>query len=126
CAGQGSLVHLALEGIGEDLQPGGRKSEGFGLCLGQRRGVGGGGGSRGSLRGHDLSLGSCYVSTLAQKAPLEQGICRASPLQIDHALCLKRRGPKRLHRSPRSVAQLVEHRSPKPGVVGSSPTTPAS
>ena len=25
----------------------------------------------------------------------------------------------------RSVAQLVEHRSPKPGVVGSSPPTPA-
>jgi hypothetical protein len=26
----------------------------------------------------------------------------------------------------RSVAQLVEHRSPKPGVAGSSPATPAS
>lgn len=26
---------------------------------------------------------------------------------------------------PRSVAQLVEHRSPKPRVVGSSPTSPA-
>ena len=25
----------------------------------------------------------------------------------------------------RSVAQLAEHRSPKPGVVGSSPSTPA-
>ncbi len=25
----------------------------------------------------------------------------------------------------RSVAQLVEHRSPKPGAVGSSPSTPA-
>ena len=25
----------------------------------------------------------------------------------------------------RSVAQLVEHRSPKPGVAGSSPVTPA-
>ncbi len=25
----------------------------------------------------------------------------------------------------RSVAQLVEHRSPKPGVVGSSPSAPA-
>ena len=26
----------------------------------------------------------------------------------------------------RSVAQLVEHRSPKPGAVGSSPSTPAN
>jgi hypothetical protein len=26
----------------------------------------------------------------------------------------------------RSVAQLVEHRSPKPGVAGSSPATPAN
>ena len=33
----------------------------------------------------------------------------------------------RLHssRSPRGVAQLVEHRSPKPGVAGSSPVSPA-
>src|SRR5262249_10036994 len=28
--------------------------------------------------------------------------------------------------SPRSVAQWLEHRSPKPGVGGSSPSTPAS
>ena len=31
-------------------------------------------------------------------------------------------GVQDLHRS---VAQLVEHRSPKPGVAGSSPVTPA-
>ncbi|VXA90854.1 hypothetical protein BREVUG8_10169 [Brevundimonas sp. G8] len=29
-------------------------------------------------------------------------------------------------RLSRSLAQLVEHRSPKPGVVGSSPPTPAN
>src|SRR4029077_7127425 len=34
----------------------------------------------------------------------------------------------RLHSSvqPRGVAQLVEHRSPKPGVAGSSPAAPAA
>ena len=31
-----------------------------------------------------------------------------------------------LARDNRSVAQLAEHRSPKPGVGGSSPSTPAS
>ena len=30
-----------------------------------------------------------------------------------------------LQLSDRSVAQLVEHRSPKPGAAGSSPATPA-
>src|SRR5215467_12681158 len=30
------------------------------------------------------------------------------------------------HRFRRSVAQWLEHRSPKPGVAGSSPATPAS
>ena len=32
---------------------------------------------------------------------------------------------KKKLREPRSVAQLVEHRSPKPGAGGSSPSTPA-
>ena len=51
----------------------------------------------------------------------------ASPLQSGRPLCLKapliRSGDARVRRS---VAQLVEHRSPKPGVAGSSPATPAS
>src|SRR5688572_24236536 len=37
-----------------------------------------------------------------------------------------RDGPKKVTVGARSVAQLVEHRSPKPGVGGSSPSTPAS
>ena len=50
----------------------------------------------------------------------------ASPLQSGHGLCLKRRGSAVTSGPYRSVAQLVEHRSPKPGVAGSSPATPAS
>jgi hypothetical protein len=50
----------------------------------------------------------------------------ASPLPSGRGLCLKRRGTAALLPSHRSVAQLVERRSPKPEVVGSSPTTPAS
>ncbi len=49
-----------------------------------------------------------------------------SPLLFGPALCLKRRD-RRLRRGPdRGVAQLVEYRSPKPVVAGSSPAAPAS
>src|SRR6185312_11213407 len=54
------------------------------------------------------------------------GHLAARLLQTPHGLCLKQRGRAALLRSHRSVAQLVEHRSPKPGVAGSSPATPAS
>ena len=58
---------------------------------------------------------------------LEQGVrVTASPLQSGRRLCLKRREPAATLVPCRSVAQLVEHRSPKPGVAGSSPATPAS
>ena len=51
----------------------------------------------------------------------------ASPLQTGYGLCLKRREPVALLRFPcRGVAQLVEYRSPKPVVAGSSPAAPAS
>ena len=50
----------------------------------------------------------------------------ASPLQSGRGLCLKRREPAATRVPCRSVAQLVEHRSPKPGVAGSSPATPAN
>ena len=42
-----------------------------------------------------------------------------------HALSLLRRCADRIDGQPRGVAQLVEHRSPKPGVAGSSPVAPA-
>ena len=48
------------------------------------------------------------------------------PLPSGRRLCLKRRGSAATPVPCRSVAQLVEHRSPKPGVAGSSPATPAS
>ena len=40
--------------------------------------------------------------------------------------CIPRVNPLRGQSEHRSVAQLVEHRSPKPRAVGSSPSTPAS
>jgi hypothetical protein len=49
----------------------------------------------------------------------------ASPLQSGLGLCLKRRIGGTLG-SDRGVAQLVEYRSPKPVVAGSSPAAPAS
>ena len=39
---------------------------------------------------------------------------------------LLRRPPIQSRRKPRGVAQLVAHRSPKPGVAGSSPVAPAA
>ena len=63
---------------------------------------------------------------LAQNGRVEQGVSCASPLQSGQSLCLKRRGSAATPGPHRSVAQLVEHRSPKPGVAGSSPATPAS
>ena len=71
---------------------------------------------------------SSALRSLAQNARLEQWPT-ASPLQTAIRLCFNRRGSPvtlRRRRLPRSVAQLVEHRSPKPGVAGSSPATPAS
>src|SRR3546814_11678387 len=57
-----------------------------------------------------------------------------SPAPISpSAVCFFRRGLRACTAEPiaaalglRSVAQLVEHRSPKPRAVGSSPSTPAS
>src|SRR5665213_1819054 len=50
----------------------------------------------------------------------------ASPLQTGRCLCLKRREPAATRVPCRGVAQLVEYRSPKPVVAGSSPAAPAS
>ncbi len=129
-AGDGSLVDLALEGVRHALQPWRRKPERFRLGLGKRRGLRGGGVPGGGLRGHFLSLCSCSIvglsASLAQKNRVEQGIEPLRPCNPGRRLCLKRRGTAATQVSHRSVAQLVEHRSPKPGVAGSSPATPAS
>ena len=61
---------------------------------------------------------------------IEVSLRRACIARVDHAFTRLRRtrgfdpGSRR-NRFRRSVAQLVEHRSPKPGVGGSSPSTPA-
>ena len=129
-AGQGSLVDLALERVRQLLQSGRRQPDaspawpaGSGGVCGLAACFGGG------LRVHGLSPEcSClaWVKSGAEVVGLNSAFAAASPLQIGHGLCLKRRGSPALLRSHRSVAQLVEHRSPKPGVAGSSPATPAS
>src|ERR1700690_3650260 len=50
----------------------------------------------------------------------------ASPLQFGLGLCLKRPRSAATLGPHRGVAQLVEYRSPKPVVAGSSPAAPAS
>lgn len=50
----------------------------------------------------------------------------ASPLQTGRCLCLKRQKPAKTQVRCRGVAQLVEYRSPKPVVAGSSPAAPAN
>src|ERR1700733_15104613 len=50
----------------------------------------------------------------------------ASPLQSRRSLCLKRHGSAATQVPCRGVAQLVEYRSPKPVVAGSSPAAPAN
>src|SRR3954451_2878083 len=57
------------------------------------------------------------------------GVAAANRVVLDLALARrKRHGRTPIHwsRHPRGVAQLAEHRSPKPGVAGSSPAAPAS
>ena len=103
-----------------------------GLACGERRGLGGGCLPGGGLRVHGLSRCSCCCNDgevwrrrLAWIGMLMWAQA-ASPLQSGYALCLKRREAAHAPVPCRSVAQLVEHRSPKPGVAGSSPATPAS
>src|SRR5579872_183038 len=67
--------------------------------------------------------GGCQVW---RRRRLLNRVSAAPPLPSGHGLCLKRHGSAVTQGSHRSVAQLVEHRSPKPGVAGSSPATPAS
>ena len=137
-ARRGSLVDVALERVRHPLQPDRREPEQFRFGLGEGRGLRGGGVSGGGLRGHGVSpsCSCCWPDryhrgrpSLAQNTWLEQGrlnrALTASPLQSGLGLCLKRRisGDAWFRRG---VAQLVEYRSPKPVVAGSSPAAPAS
>ncbi len=72
----------------------------------------------------DLSAGGVQIRADALRRP-DRGVLMASPLQTGRCLCLKRREPAATQVHCRGVAQLVEYRSPKPVVVGSSPTAPA-
>ena len=79
-----------------------------------------------------LLLLAGLAASLTQNAPVEQAV-NGFALAVD-GFALAIRTPPMLETariggdagSHRSVAQLVEHRSPKPGVAGSSPATPAS
>ena len=102
--------------------------ERFRLGVGQRRRLRGDGVLGGGLRGHGLSLCSCCsgLPEVCRRTPdLNRAFGRfalaigALPM-LETARIGGDAGPYR------SVAQLVEHRSPKPGVAGSSPATPAS
>ena len=136
-AGHGSLVDLALEGVRHPLQADGGQPKLLRLGVGEGGRPRGGCRPGGGLRVHGLSLvGSCCCGhrraasaktrSLAQKRALEQGVCRFA-LAIRACPVLETPLNRRQRQVPcRSVAQLVEHRSPKPGVAGSSPATPAS
>jgi hypothetical protein len=60
------------------------------------------------------------------RSPPSGWVATASPLQTGRCLCLKRQEPPRRKVRCRGVAQLVEYRSPKPVVAGSSPAAPAN
>ena len=61
-------------------------------------------------------FGGAGAPSMARKPAARRGV----------RICLHRRGACGKRSRRRSVAQLVEHRSPKPGVGGSSPSSPAS
>ena len=134
----GSVVDFAPQHVRHALQRWGKKPDRFRFGERQRRGLRDGDPPGGGWRGHFLFLCSFWLAGLARAKPsvaektsldekiwLEQA-STASPLPLAGCLCLKRRGSAATQWSHRSVAQLVEHRSPKPGVGSSSLSTPAS
>src|SRR5215472_9263547 len=126
-ARKGPLVDFALEAIGQFLQSGRRQADRLRLGVRKWRGLRAGGLPGGNLCVH-VSL------PMALKGPLEVwrrrrglnsafrrfGLAKWAWPMLETARIARCFDPAR------SVAQLVEHRSPKPGVAGSSPATPAS
>ena len=134
--GQGALVDLALERIRHALQPGRGQTQRFRFGLGQGRGLRDGGGLGGGLRGHDfpiLILLSGLAEVWRRTADLNRAGRGAGPdtvkrfaLAIGAFPMLETARIGGDARFRRGVAQLVEYRSPKPVVAGSSPAAPAS
>ena len=136
-ARQRSLVDLALEDVRHAPQALMRQPDQFRLCLGKRWRLWRGGTFGGGLRGHFLILFSRwsfsvpFIDSLAEAARLGKislgraGGCFALAIRPQPMLETAR-GVAAMPLPLRSVAQLVEHRSPKPGVAGSSPATPAN
>src|SRR6202040_585665 len=97
-AGDGSLVDVALESVRHALQPELREPKRFRFCLGERRGLRGGGVIGGGQRGHGFSrlLSYCsqggQVSKSGGEDPGWTGAPAASRLQSSRRLCLKQRG----------------------------------
>ena len=63
--------------------------------------------------------------TVANLAELRRSLSGSATYSVAKNTLIKRAASEAGRVAPRGVAQLVEHRSPKPAVAGSSPVAPA-
>ena len=128
--GQGALVDLALERIRHPLQADRGETQRFRFGLREGGGLRDGGWLCGGLRGHVFSrllLLFGWAEVWRRTADLNRpGWVNRFALAIGAFPMLETARIGGDARFRRGVAQLVEYRSPKPVVAGSSPAAPAS
>src|SRR4051794_40382566 len=74
-----------------------------------------------SLHAHSPSPAAAWTTGVGRVRAANRGV-----FDLASTCEIRSRPPLHWSRNPRGVAQLAEHRSPKPGVAGSSPAAPVT